>query len=157
MRAVPRGITVATLILAVIGLGVSAYLTAEHYSANTTLSCPATTGIDCVKVTTSPESKVVGIPVALLGLLFFVGFIGLVTPWAWRSGQVAVHAARLAGVVVGMGFVLWLVYAELFRIDAICLWCTAVHLLTFALFVLIVFAAAGWGIRPDVEGDADPT
>ena len=32
---------------------------------------------------------------------------------------------------------LWLVYAELFIIRAICLWCTVVHVLTFTLFVLV--------------------
>ena len=43
-------------------------------------------------------------------------------------------------------FVLYLIYAELFSIGAICLWCTSVHVITFALFVLIVFgAAAGYG------------
>jgi len=49
-------------------------------------------------------------------------------------------------VVVGILFVLYLVYAELFSIGAICLWCTSVHVITFALFVLIMFsAAAGYG------------
>ncbi len=37
-----------------------------------------------------------------------------------------------------MAFVLWLVYAELFVIDAICLWCTVVHVVAFALFVIVV-------------------
>ena len=37
-----------------------------------------------------------------------------------------------------MVFVLWLVYAELFVIRAICLWCTVVHVLAFVLFVIVV-------------------
>lgn len=40
-----------------------------------------------------------------------------------------------------MGFALWLVYAELFLIGAICLWCTAAHLLAFGLFVIVVLTA----------------
>ena len=41
---------------------------------------------------------------------------------------------------------LYLVYTELFTLDAICLWCTGVHVITFLLFALIVFsAAAGYG------------
>jgi uncharacterized membrane protein len=49
-------------------------------------------------------------------------------------------------MAVGIVFVLYLIYAELFSIGAICLWCTSVHVITFALFVLIVFgAAAGYG------------
>jgi uncharacterized membrane protein len=45
-----------------------------------------------------------------------------------------------------MLFVLYLIYTELFTLDAICLWCTTVHVITFLLFGLIVFsAAAGYG------------
>ena len=46
--------------------------------------------------------------------------------------------ARLAMAVSGVGFVLYLLAAELFSIKAICLWCTGVHIDTFILFVLIV-------------------
>jgi uncharacterized membrane protein len=48
--------------------------------------------------------------------------------------------------VVAMGFVLYLLYAELFIIGSICLYCTSVHAITFLLFVLTVFAAAAWGL-----------
>jgi uncharacterized membrane protein len=41
-----------------------------------------------------------------------------------------------------MGFVLYLVYAELIQIGAICLWCTSVHVATFLIFALIVFYAS---------------
>jgi uncharacterized membrane protein len=41
--------------------------------------------------------------------------------------------------------VVYLVWAELFRIDAICLWCTVVHALTVAPFAVLVLAAA---LRP---------
>jgi uncharacterized membrane protein len=42
-----------------------------------------------------------------------------------------------------MLFVLYLVYRELVSIGQICPYCTSVHVITFLLFVLIVFAAAG--------------
>jgi uncharacterized membrane protein len=38
--------------------------------------------------------------------------------------------------------VLYLVYAELFILDAICLWCTAVHVLALALFAVVGVGAA---------------
>jgi uncharacterized membrane protein len=37
-----------------------------------------------------------------------------------------------------MIFVLWLLSAELLIIDNICLYCTGVHIVTFALFVIMV-------------------
>jgi uncharacterized membrane protein len=38
--------------------------------------------------------------------------------------------------------VFYLVYAELFVLDAICLWCTAVHVITVALFGAIAWGTA---------------
>jgi uncharacterized membrane protein len=53
-----------------------------------------------------------------------------------------VHRARLAAVTAGAVFVLYLVWVELFRVDAICLWCTAVHVLAVALFAVVALASA---------------
>ena len=36
----------------------------------------------------------------------------------------------------------YLAWAELYKIDAICLWCTAVHVLTAALFGVIAVGTA---------------
>ena len=44
--------------------------------------------------------------------------------------------------MVGVLFVFYLVWAELFQIDAICLWCTVVHALTLVLFGLVVVREA---------------
>jgi uncharacterized membrane protein len=64
----------------------------------------------------------------------------------WRRTWPPLRWARVGSLVVGMLFVLYLIYTELFTIGAICLWCTSVHVITFALFVLIMFSfAAGYG------------
>jgi uncharacterized membrane protein len=49
-------------------------------------------------------------------------------------------------------FVLYLVWAELFRIDAICLWCTVVHVVTLALFAVVVLEVALRPVTPDRAG-----
>jgi uncharacterized membrane protein len=141
----PRWARLSSLILAVAGLAVSAYLTVEHYSSSTTLACPETGVVNCVKVTTSSYSTLAGMPVALLGLLFFAGMSVLCSSFAWRAASPWVARARLAGAVAGVVMVVYLVWAELFRIDAICLWCTVVHALTVALFAVVVLEAA---LRP---------
>lgn len=114
--------------------------------------------VNCQKVTTSPQSYVSGIPVAVLGLAFYAFAVPVMSPWAWRPARRenmvtrwAWHnlgVIRLASVLAGVGFVLYLLYAELFIIGSICLYCTSVHVITFLLFVLTVFAAAAWGLRP---------
>jgi uncharacterized membrane protein len=124
-------------------------MTIGHYTTNTYLGCSATSGaVSCEKVTTSPEAYVFHIPVAILGLAFFAFMLVINTPWAWRAKLPALHWARLISVIIGIAFVLWLIYAELFLIGSICLYCTSVHVLTFALFTLVIARVAISGLRP---------
>ncbi len=140
---------IATFLLALAGLGVSIYLTIAHFTEAPLAGCSETSGlVNCTKVTTSPQSYVFGIPVAVLGLAFYVVAVGLMSPWAWRASRREIHLVRMASLVVGVGFVLYLLYAELFIIGSICLYCTSVHVITFVLFALTAFAAAAWGIAP---------
>ena len=144
--APPLWFQLTTWILSLGGLAVSIYLTIAHFNTSVTLACPATSTVNCEKVTTSPQSYAFGIPVAVLGLAFYVFLAVVNSPWAWRITWPPLRWARVGSMVVGILFVLYLIYAELFSIGAICLWCTSVHVITFALFVLIVFgAAAGYG------------
>ena len=87
-----------------------------------------------------------GIPIAVLGMAWFMAMVALNLPAAWRSGAPAVTIARLGLAVGGMGFALYLVSAELLSINAICLWCSLVHVLTFALFVLVVAGTSRLGL-----------
>jgi uncharacterized membrane protein len=131
-----------TLLLSVAGLLVAAYLTYEHFTAATTLACPDTGAVNCVKVTTSEYSRALGIPVAVLGVCFFAAMTVLTLPGLWRTPARWPGRVRVAAVTVGVAFVCYLVWAELFRIDAICLWCTVVHALAVLLFALIVIRQA---------------
>jgi uncharacterized membrane protein len=145
-----------TFVLALAGLGVSTYLTIAHFTQSTLAGCSETSGlVDCTKVTTSAQSYVFGIPVALLGLLFYVFAVAIMSPWAWRAQRRQIHQARIAAMVAGIGFVIYLLYAELFIIGNICLYCTSVHVITFVIFVLVMFSAAMWGLRPAARRSAD--
>ena len=146
--AVPRWLQLTTFILALAGLGVSTYLTIAHFTESALLGCSESGLVNCTKVTTSPQSYVFGIPVAVLGLAFYLFAVAIMSPWAWQSTRREIHLLRIASLVVGMGFVLYLVYAELFIIGSICLYCTSVHAITFVLFVLTMIAAAAWGLKP---------
>ena len=129
--------------LSLLGFGIAGYLTYEHYTSSTSLTCPASGGIvNCLKVTTSQYSHIAGIPVALLGLIFFAVMLVLQSPWAWRSYWTPVRAGRVLWSLVGVGTAVWLIYAELFKLDAICLWCTAVHVISVLLFATTAFATA---------------
>jgi uncharacterized membrane protein len=138
-RAAPPWVRWSTLALSLAGLGVSLYLTIAHYTTPATLACPETGIVNCAKVTTSPQSILFGvIPLAVLGLGFFLFLTAVNSPWAWRSGWPAVRWARLGALIAGVAFVLYLIYTELFTLDAICLWCTSIHVITILLFALVV-------------------
>lgn len=135
-----------SLALSTIGLALSAYLTYAHFQ-KLVLSCPANGVFNCEVVTHSAESHLLGVPVAVLGLANYLVMTALCTPAAWRRPERIVAFGRGALAVASIVMVLWLVAAELLIIGKFCLWCTAVHLVTFALFVVLARAVPrqlGW-------------
>jgi len=152
-RALPRWITITTLGLSLLAVGLTAYLTITHYTDPTALACPDSGIVNCTAVTTSSWSVILGVPVALIGLLWAAGMTALNSPWAWRSSATWPDSARLVLSGVGALMVFYLVYVELFRVDAICLWCTGVHVTTIALFGVILAARAS--LAPGASGASD--
>jgi uncharacterized membrane protein len=77
-------------------------------------------------------------------------------PWAWRMERVnigrlslSVGWVRLVAMITGMGFVMYLIYAELYQIGQVCEYCSGVHIITFLLFCITLVSAAVWGLgRP---------
>lgn len=143
---------VALLLLALAGIGISAYLTVVHYAA---VPPVCTTGgvVDCSAVLQSTWSMVPGttVPITVPGLLWFAvsGVMAVTALAAAGSGTAepsrlrALHAAWAA---LGMVAVFYLVYAELVELHRICEWCTVVHLLV--LVSLLVTVAR---LQPEVE------
>jgi uncharacterized membrane protein len=119
-------------VLAVIGLAVATYLTIVHYAG---LKPACTAGESCIKVQTSQWSKLDGIPVALLGLIGYVGILGsLLVPDREES-----RLATLGLTLVGFGFSAYLTYRELFSIHAVCEWCASSAVILTILFVSACF------------------
>ena len=135
-----RSAGVASFVITLIGLAASVYLTFEHFTSSTTFACPESSTINCQKVTTSQWSHIAGIPVAVLGLVFFVAMAVLCVPPLWRIR--ALDVLRVAGAIVGVLSALYLVWIELFKVDAICLWCTAVHVCTLVLLGLVLWTTS---------------
>ena len=107
---------VAIAALGLAGAGIAAYLTSTHYAG----TAPICTSGGCEKVQSSSYSELAGVPVALLGLLAYVGVIATA---AVRGSTPALAAAFLA--LVGTAFSGYLLWAQLARIHAICVWCVS--------------------------------
>jgi len=145
----PLWLQVVSFALAILGLVISGYETYAHFNGSHLAGCP--TGgngtFNCTAVITSPQSMLFGvIPVAVLGLAFYVAAVPLFSPWAWRVQRREVHRVRLASMIVGMVFVMYLIYAEIYQVGQVCEYCTGVHIVTFLLFCITVFSAAIWGL-----------
>jgi uncharacterized membrane protein len=105
------------IVLTTIGLGVASYLTYVHYADIN----PVCTSSSCLKVQTSVYSKLAGVPVAVLGLIGYVGILGsLLIPETETS-----RLATLMFTLAGFGFSAYLTYRELFSIHAVCEWCAS--------------------------------
>jgi uncharacterized membrane protein len=113
--AAPR---VALLVLAVLGFGISAYLTWTHFEGLTPV-CTGS-GEGCETVQSSRYATILGIPVALLGLVAYGGLI--LSAAAWR--EAGIYLGFLISLV-GTLFSAYLTYLEIFVIGALCQWCLA--------------------------------
>jgi uncharacterized membrane protein len=119
---------IAIGVLALIGIGVAGYLTYVHYEGLKVL-CLSSGG--CETVQASTYAKLDGLPVALLGLLGYIGIVGSV----FIRGELG-RIAGFAIALIGFGFSMYLTYRELFTIKAICQWCVSSAVLMTLLAVL---------------------
>jgi uncharacterized membrane protein len=104
-----------SFVIAVIGLGIATYLTVVHYAGGAPV-CAIAHG--CETVQKSDYAKLAGIPVALLGVIGYIGILGSLI----RDDENARMTAAFLSIV-GFGFSAWLTFVEINKIDAICIWC----------------------------------
>lgn len=90
-----------TLLLSIVGLAGSIYLTIIHFDSHIALVCPENAA--CNRALTSNTSHFLGIPVPVLGLAYFVPMTLLCLPAAWRSVDRRLHLARLILSILGVG------------------------------------------------------
>jgi uncharacterized membrane protein len=124
-------VTKAIAGLALLGLAISIYLTYVHYAGIE----PVCSSIsNCERVQSSDYAELVGIPVAVLGI---VGYAAILASLCMRV-EVTALLAYLA-----VAFSAYLTWAELFKIDAICQWCVASAIITLVIAVLATLRALG--------------
>jgi len=122
-------------LLALAGLGISSYLTYAHW-ADAPIACGAIEG--CNEVNTSDYSEMAGIPVALLGALFYVALGTAALAWLlWHPQSLAWPMIGFWGLALGgTVYSAYLTYTELFVIDAVCIYCLASASITLASLLI---------------------
>ena len=124
-------------LVALAGLFVALYLTLYKLGYIGNLVCAVGS---CEVVQTSKWATLLGYPVAVWGVAYYVGVLAVSLTGLSPS---LVDDKRLSQLLVfitatGVLFSLWLTYLELFVIDAICMWCVVSAILATILFVVAV-------------------
>ncbi len=137
-----RTLRITLLVLTVIGVGLATYLTVIHYAGIKPLC--GRSGGTCEKVQTSQYSELVGVPVALIGLLGYIAILGtLLVPEDERS-----RFATAALTLGGFGFSAYLTYREVFSLKEICEYCVSSAILLTILMCLSLWRFLRGGDGP---------
>jgi uncharacterized membrane protein len=137
-----RRLKITLTVLAAIGVCLAAYLTYVHYSGAVPLC--SIKGNPCSEVQKSRYTELLGVPVALMGLIGYIAILGsLLAPESERA-----RFATVALTLAGFGFSAYLTYRELFTLHKICEWCVSS-----AVILTIMTCLSVWRF---LRGDASP-
>jgi uncharacterized membrane protein len=115
-----RGLFLAVAVLAVAGMVVSAVSLQRHYAKSATAFCDVGEKFNCDIVNRSEYSRVMGIPVAAIGIVGYGVLLALATVYRARAKTPLRLLAAAAG---GLGFALYLTYIEGYVLDTWCILC----------------------------------
>ena len=131
-----KGLYRASLVLVIIGLLVSIYMTIYKVTSNDSLCLGSG---DCATVNASRYSEVSGIPVAVVGILGYAAMLAV--HWFERrnsffkeNGTLLIFGMALTGFI----FTVWLVYVEVALLKAICPFCVTSQVAMTFIFVIAV-------------------
>jgi vitamin-K-epoxide reductase (warfarin-sensitive) len=107
-------------ILAVCGIVVSSTSLQHHYATSKTPYCDIGETFNCDIVNRSEYSAILGIPVALVGMIGYAALAGLATVYRERRET---PAMLFAGAAAGLAFALYLTYIEGHVLGVWCILC----------------------------------
>jgi vitamin-K-epoxide reductase (warfarin-sensitive) len=132
-------------ILAVCGIALSSVSLQRHFATSKTAFCDAGETFNCDIVNRSTYSTLLGLPVALIGMLGYGALAGIAT--VYRSRHDA-PALLLGGSTAGLAFALYLTYVEGRVLGVWCILCLG-SLCLIALITLL--SAALWWRRDAIS------
>lgn len=112
-------------------------------------TCSINPILSCGSVMTTPQAEAFGVPNPLLGIAGFAALTALAV--AVLSGATLARGLWLtlqAGLTFAVGFVHWLFFQSVYRIDALCPYCIAVWIVTIAAFLYCTLRNLATGAIP---------
>jgi len=136
-----------SIILIVIGILITGYLSVAELT-NTTTACIESGAFNCDVVQNSAYSKMMGIPIAVLGFGTYL-ILGALVTLENRVGLLKDYGVVLVFAITLFGFLYsaWLTYIEFFQLKALCPWCLAS-----ATVMTLLFVVSGLRLRQTLMG-----
>lgn len=135
-----NNVSKALVILASVGMLITAYLIYQHYKPVNGSFCNLSDFVNCDVVNKSEYSEIFDIPVAVFGFLayttLFVVPLGILKKWFRPTRELL-----LGGVIFSLFslfFSLYLTAIELFVLRTICLLCVTQQILIFIITLLLI-------------------
>jgi vitamin-K-epoxide reductase (warfarin-sensitive) len=133
MSAVPSRLLLIVALLALAGIVVSSVSLAHHYGTSKTGYCDFGDSFNCDLVNRSSYSSIMGIPVALIGVLGYLAVLVLST--LYRAKPDTPIILLLAGIG-GLAFALYLTYIEAHVLGVWCILCLSSLFVIFCITLL---------------------
>jgi uncharacterized membrane protein len=119
-RATGATLMTAIALVAVGGIAISSVSLYEHFATSTSSFCNFSDTFNCDLVNRSAYSTVLGVPVALIGIVGYVLLAALATVYRNLSQT---PVLLLIASAIGLGFALHLAYVEKFVLGVWCILC----------------------------------
>lgn len=121
------------ILLSLVGFIDALYLSAHSFKSDLTIPCIIFDGCDLV--TRSEYSTIMGIPVALLGAIYYALIFLLLLYYAEKKNPLVI---RFLPVISFTAFVfsVWFTYVQIFLLSSICTFCLISALCSTAIFIL---------------------
>ena len=126
-------------------MAVSAVSLQRHYAKSATAFCDVGERFNCDIVNRSEYSRIMGIPVAGIGIVGYGVLLALVTVYRSRAET---PLRLLVAAIAGLSFALYLTYVEAYVLDIWCILCLGSLGLIVAITGLAGAVKAGGSIKP---------
>ena len=122
------------IVILLLGLLDALYL-AYTALTHTEIKCFLVSG--CDTVAQSPHSRFLGVPLAVYGVVYYLGMLLVVLAHYVKQVPLRIHLPLLAflGGIVGVLFSLYFIYVQAVLIGAMCIYCIISALATGIIFV----------------------
>jgi uncharacterized membrane protein len=134
MTKLSKWILAGFIVFSLIGFLDAAYLAIQHYNSGI-LPCYIFTG--CDRVTTSSYAVIAGVPVSLLGAIYYLAILITAILYIDTGIRKILYALRNLPVI-GFLATLWFLFLQFFIIKAVCFYCVISAITSTLLFILAI-------------------